>query len=205
MQLTEDQLGVVCEIFNIGVGRAAGSLSDLIGGIEVQLSVPTARLVSIRDLAAEVSEGQSAKVCAVSQKYAGPFAGTAQLIYSEQQSLELVQAMLGTNTPIERFDEAEAEALLEIGNIVLNCCVGSFGDAFGVEFATAPPAIATDTVLNVLSDFGARDPEECVLHLRMDFILAVRDLAGHLALNMDIGAVEVLRGLTDDVLAGVDD
>lgn len=201
--LTEDQADILKEAFNIGVGQSATSLSGLLGGeSEVVLSVPQVEFVSIEHLAARISP-DGADVCAVVQQYSGPISGKAQLIYNASESLELAREIIGSDTPIESIAEMETDALSEIGNIVLNACISTFGNMFSIEVATNAPEVVTDSALQVLSDFGARTPTEQVLYLRMDFILQHRNLQGHLSLTMGSRELDSLMHHVDQFLEGM--
>jgi chemotaxis protein CheC len=122
IEFDEDQLDLLKETFNIGVGQAAGALSELAGDLyEVELSIPSARLIPIRRLADELSGGTVGEVCAVTQQYEGVLPGTAILLYPEKESLALVRLMLGADHAVEEMSELASDALCEVGNILLNC------------------------------------------------------------------------------------
>lgn len=200
---TEDQTDVLKEAFNIGVGQSAAALSNLIGGErEVLLSVPAVELTSIQELARTVAPN-GGDVCAVVQRYHGPIQGKAHLLYSAQESLELARELIGSDTAIEHLSEMESDALREIGNIVLNACVSTFGNMFEIEIQTEVPDVVTDEAVAVLTDFGARRPEEQLLYLRMDFNLHDRDLRGHLSFTMGESELAGLMGYVDRFLDGV--
>ncbi|HEB53766.1 MAG TPA: response regulator [bacterium] len=204
-ELTDDQADVLKEAFNIGVGQSAAALTRLIGGDrEIQLSVPAIELTTIAELARRVSPG-GADVCAVMQRYHGPIQGKAHLLYSAAESLELARELIGTDTAVEQLSEMESDALREIGNIVLNACVSTFGNMFEIEIHSDVPHVVTDSAMAVLTDFGARSEDEQLLYLRMDFNLRDRDLQGHLSFTMGEQELADLMGYIDRFLDGVPD
>jgi chemotaxis protein CheC len=126
-QLTELQCDALGEIFNIGVGRAASSLSQIVND-EVLLSAP-AVLVVPREKAAELLLGKEFRqFSSVSQNFSGPFDAQAMLIFPEVNALEIVRLMVGPHMSIEELSEFEQEAMCEVGNIILNACMSSLAD-----------------------------------------------------------------------------
>jgi len=64
-------------------------------------------------------------MCSVSQEMRGGFDGRSMLIFHEKNSMEVVRQLMGNNLPDEMIIEMQEEALNEIGNIVLNACIGT--------------------------------------------------------------------------------
>ena len=114
--LTELQVDLLKETFNMGVGQAAMALSEIAAGEEIELSVPYVELKSIEDLEVQIRETAGDEVCGVSEAFAGPFEGRAMILYSQEESLELVKIMLGETIPVEQLSEMEGEALCEVGS-----------------------------------------------------------------------------------------
>jgi chemotaxis protein CheC len=85
---------------------------------EVVLSVPTIIFETREELATRL--GQSNTVISVSQEMDGPFAMNSLLVFSPEDSLDVVREMLEDHLSDESITELQSEALSEIGNIVLN-------------------------------------------------------------------------------------
>jgi len=181
--LERDAVG---ELINIAIGRAAAALSELVGD-EVKLSVPFVELSdaesTARRLGVEMGGGDTV---AVRQHFDGRMEGDILLIFPEHRSLELVRSMLGDQVPLDQLTDLEREALLEIGNIILNACLGSLANQSGLTLESSLPTYVRGLPARVLG--GARpvgDPE-LVLFLHVDFELLNRDISGYLAFVMDI-------------------
>jgi len=198
MNLTETQTDLLKETFNIGVGLAASSLSELSGGEEILLSVPTVEFKTLLDLEASVRESSGDEVCGVSETFSGPFDGSAMMLYSKKESLELVKIMLGETIPVEQLSEMEGEALCEVGNIVLNAVISALADMFGTEIGTEVPVLHTGNCMEVLQKSLGVAEEHQVLHLRMDFSLASHHLEGDIGFFLDVVSVEKLAQALDD-------
>ncbi|CAA7616569.1 chemotaxis protein CheX [Magnetospirillum sp. UT-4] len=190
----------VTEMLNIAIGQAAASLSRLVED-EVQLSVPFVDFLSpdeaVRRLESETSDGDSV---AVRQRFSGPFQGTILLIFPERRSLDLVRHMLGDQVPLDQLTELEQEALMEVGNIILNACLGSLANQLGLKVESSLPACLRGRGAAILA--GGADPaEELVMFLHVDFRLLAKDISGYLAFVMDIASaqqfVAAVRGFLD--------
>ena len=88
--LTDIEIDALTEIFNVGAGRAALSLSEIVGD-EVQLSVPTLDVLRTREIDEHVLALASARFAAVSQIFDGPFDAEAVLLFAEAHALEIVR------------------------------------------------------------------------------------------------------------------
>jgi len=168
MTITGAQLDALTEIFNIGAGRAASSLSDIVGD-EVLLSVPRVEFYRAHEVNAKVLSLSSARLGSVKQKFKGPFDLTASLLFTEERALEIVQEMLGSQVQKEDLVEYEQEAMCEVGNIILNACLSAMADMLGIAFESTLPEYSSaepDVVIERLVA-DADNPLMLVLHINM--------------------------------------
>lgn len=168
MTITAAQLDALTEIFNIGAGRAASSLSDIVGD-EVLLSVPRVEFYRAHEVNAKVLSLSSARLGSVKQKFRGPFNLTASLLFTEERALEIVQEMLGSQVQKEDLVEYEQEAMCEVGNIILNACLSAMADMLGISFESTLPEYSSaepDVVIERLVA-DTDNPLMLVLHINM--------------------------------------
>lgn len=135
-KLTPRERGLLVERFNTGIDEAAASLSRLVKQ-SLTLSVLEVEFESVSQLAQHFNEDCS--MCSVSQHMSGPFKTKSMLLFTEQGSLEVVRLMLGSAMSDEALAELYQEALLEIGNIILNACIGSMSRFTAMTFRIDPP------------------------------------------------------------------
>lgn len=193
-ELQHDALG---EIFNIGVGRAAASLSQIVND-EVLLSAPSV-MVRHRDQAAAVLlDAELRQFSTVSQTFSGPFEAQALLVFPESNALEIVRLMIGPHMSIAELSEFEQEAMCEIGNIILNACMSSLADLFGISFeSTLPLHRFGDTEhLPILSG----DEDQMVLILQVDMIISQRHIQGHILFMLSVASMSSLLACLDRYL-----
>src|SRR2546426_8959442 len=144
LNLNEIQHDALVEIFNIGAGQAAAALSGIVNE-EVAMSVPSISFQNRAAAAQMLDNCEARRICGVSQHYIGAFNTEAILIFLEDKSLEFVRLMVGDAISMEDLTEMEQEAMCEIGNIILNSCVGTLANMFGSELQGSLPLYMTGT------------------------------------------------------------
>jgi chemotaxis protein CheC len=192
--LSEVERDAIAESFNIGMGVAASALSEMVGS-EVALSVPDIQLVE--RAAAQASDyGQSLPIAGVREDFAGPMSGHALLLIPEHRSLELVRVLLKQQVDLDYLTEMEQDALVEVGNIILNSCLGSIANMIDAELCTKVPR-AVHGKWSDLVQGESSGGEDVIMQLRMDFSVEDIDVSGYIAFLMDIDSIgNFRRGLS---------
>ena len=197
--LSELQHDALVEIFNIGVGHAARSMSEIVNE-EVTMSVPSISFLNRTDAAAMLGNKKGERVCGISQHYEGAFSTEAILMFPEDKSLDIVRLMVGESVPLKELTEMEQEAMSEIGNIILNSCIGTLANIFSQELSGSLPVYHVGTSEEILSASGAQ-ADNIVLMLHIDFILETHQIHGYVAFILDLSAMQDLQGQLDTYLA----
>nr|CRH04562.1 putative MCP methylation inhibitor CheC-like protein [Candidatus Magnetococcus massalia] len=214
IHLDASETDALKELFNIGIGRAANALGQMVHD-EVFLSVPEMAIVS-RDEALELIVRHSAEqVAAIRQGFHGQFSGSALLVYPESNSLELVRSLLGEDIPLESLTELEQESLLEVGNVILNACLGSFANLMNLELTFDLPEFMKGQSQKLLAisshDLTSSETplidDGHVVFLIVDFITGdntpkKHHIKGYVILLLDAVAVENLRQMIAKMLQG---
>ena len=190
--LSELQHDALVEIFNIGVGHAAKAMSEIVNE-EVTMSVPSITFVNRADAAAMLGNKEASRVCGVSQHYEGAFQTEAILMFPEDKSLDIVRLMVGESVPLKELTEMEQEAMSEIGNIILNSCVGTLANIFQHELEGSLPQYHVGTSDEILTATGS-GADTVVLMLHIDFLLEKHQIHGYVAFVLDISALHDLKG-----------
>lgn len=180
--LTDMQRDALTEIFNIGMGRAAHSLSQMAND-EISLAVPSLALATRRDACAVLSRTAGGRVCSVTQELKGDFTAEAILIFPESSSLSIVRLMVGDAYPGD-LTEMEEEALTEIGNIIINACFGTLINMLGGDYMISLPTSKIGSCDDIL-DLPNKAADEIVMLLYIDFVLKNRTIYGHVAILLE--------------------
>ncbi len=193
--LSELENDALIEIFNIGVGHAAASMSAIVNEA-VRMSVPSISFIPRAEAARLLGAGDAGpdRICGVSQHYAGAFETEAILMFPEDKSLDIVRLMVGEAVPLKELTEMEQEAMCEIGNIMLNSCVGTLANIFQRELQGSLPQYHIGTSDQILSATAAGSQADAVvLMLHIDFLLEKHQIHGYVAFVLAISALHDLK------------
>lgn len=200
--LSEIQRDALVEIFNISIGRAAAAMSNIVNE-EIKLAVPSFRFMTVSEAADVLCAGsEGRRICGVTQTYKGSFDAEAILMFPEERSLEIVRMMVGESLPLEELTGLEQEAMSEIGNIILNACLGTIANIIGGKFISTLPIFRLGTSREILhaDDKGSDD---YVLFIYIDFIMEKREIHGYVAFLMNIPSIAGLLESVDRFIGKV--
>ncbi|AZP11113.1 MULTISPECIES: chemotaxis protein CheC [Undibacterium] len=177
--LSELHLDALTEVFNVGAGRAAASLSEIVGD-EVKLSVPSIEVKKSSEADSSVIALNSARFGAVSQQFSGPFDAEAVLLFTEDHALEIVRDMMGSQMSIEELAEFEQEAMCELGNIILNACLSAMADMLSISLNSSLPTYRIATTEEIFKGISNSTDQPYILVLHIDLTIEKRHSEGHL-------------------------
>ena len=192
MELTERQNDSVTELINIAFSRTAASLSELTGH-RVLLDVPQVSLFPISQLAVELSKFLPAEIATVHQVFSGPLAGDALLLLNYDGAVMLTDLLTDEHAQSTRLDESAREVLTEVGNILLNACLGVFGNLLHVWVSFSVPHLHLET-LNDLVDSVIADKDEVRYALVIYTAFRLRDsaISGYLVIALSVASLDRL-------------
>jgi chemotaxis protein CheC len=193
MILTEHQQDALTELINIAFSRTAASLSDLTGQ-RVLLDAPQVEvrpLVELNGLLApRVQEGD---VATVHQPFAGPMTGDAFLLLSYSDAVTLTNLLTGAQIQSNRLDISAREVLTEVGNILLNACLGVFGNLLQMHITFAVPRLHLNALQALLESIViTHDDQQYALVVYTSFRLRDDTVSGYLVLVLGIASLESL-------------
>lgn len=192
--LSELELDALTELVNLGVSRAAANLALMVHD-EVLLTVPRVALLTRKEAIRTLSERESKHLVAVHQIFEGDITGRALLIFPEEQSLELVRSVVGTDLSLEEIIELEQEALAETGNVILNSCLATIANSLESNLKISLPEV----LRGESSRFFSLEPPPAsgttILFIYINFALRSRDIDGYIAMMMDLPSLTSLQTL----------
>ena len=149
MQLSAVQHDALVELLNIGFGRAGASLSKLTGQ-RVLLEVPQVAVRPLDQLNQALSELVKDEVATVHQVFRGPVGGDALLLLDPAAASVLKELLTDERALPLEIDASAREVLTEVGNVLLNACIGTFGNLLKVPVAFSVPDIDVASLQVVL-------------------------------------------------------
>src|SRR6185295_10962824 len=192
MELTAVQKDALIELLNIGFGRAAASLSQLTGH-RVVLEVPQVSVHPIAELDASLKRVITNDVASVHQIFSGPVAGDALLIL-DYAAAGMLKELLTNEPPLPLpLDASAREVLTEVGNILLNACLGTFGNLLQVQVTFSVPQLSLDTLTQVLQSLIVnREGLRYALVVHAGFRLRDTEVRGYLVTVLSVASLDRL-------------
>ncbi|HYV03616.1 MAG TPA: chemotaxis protein CheC [Blastocatellia bacterium] len=145
MELTERQKDALTELINMAFSRTAASLSELTGH-RVVLEQPTVAIYPIEELSTALAEFLPAEIATVHQVFSGAVTGDALLLLSYDGAVMLTDLLTDDRSKSGRLDASDREVLTEVGNILLNACLGMFGNLLQVHVTFSVPRLHLETL-----------------------------------------------------------
>jgi chemotaxis protein CheC len=145
VELNPIQHDALVELLNIGFGRAGASLSKLTQQ-RVLLDVPQVAVHPITHLNQSLGRLVNERVASVHQVFSGPVAGDALLLLDPIAAATLTELLTDVPPISMDLDPSSREVFTEVGNIVLNACIGTFGNMLDVPVSFSVPNVDVTTV-----------------------------------------------------------
>lgn len=192
MELTALQQDALIELLSIGFGRAAASLSQLTGH-RVVLEVPQVSVHPISSLDSALRALVQDEVASVHQIFSGPVAGDALLIL-DYKGAAMLKELLTDEPPLPLpLDASAREVLTEVGNILLNACLGTFGNLLQVQVSFSVPQLSLETLSEILRSLTInREGLRYGLVVHAGFRLRDAEVTGYLVIVLSVASLDRL-------------
>ncbi|HUS35745.1 MAG TPA: chemotaxis protein CheC [Verrucomicrobiae bacterium] len=189
MELNDRQKDTLTELINIGYARAAGALSDLTGH-RITLAVPEVAIHPIEEITPALEQVVGGEITSVNQFFGGTISGNAILLLDKSAAL-LLNRLLTDRPAAEALDESAREVIIEVGNIVLNACLGVFGNLLHVQITFTVPHLQVDEVEQIMRSIRIQDQSfRYALMIHTRFHLRASDVSGYLVIILGVTSLE---------------
>jgi len=142
-------LDALREVGNMGAGRAATALSQMLGRT-VTMDVPAASVLPLEQLSAPLG-GPEALVAATYFRVHGDAPGRLLVVLGEASLGPVVGALLGLPSgQAPALDATAQSAIKELGNILCSAYLNALADFLGFPLLPSVPALAIDMAASVL-------------------------------------------------------
>ena len=192
MKLTERQSDALSELINIAFARTGAALSELTGH-RVVLNPPEVAVYRTEELRPVLAKFVPGDVASIHQVFAGPVAGDAVLILNYAGAVQLTDLLTDGHQPSVFLDESAREVLTEVGNILLNACLGMFGNLLNVHVTFSVPRLHLET-LDELIESTTTDKAEMHYALVIYTAFQIRDssVKGFLVIVLSVASLDRL-------------
>jgi chemotaxis protein CheC len=186
MILTESQKDALVELLNIGFGRAGAALSKLTGQ-RILLEVPEVSVHPVAQLGTSLERVSAATVASVHQVFSGPVGGDALLLLDPVAASTLKELLTDEPALPLELDASSKEVLTEVGNILLNACIGTFGNLLKVPVSFSVPDIDIDSLRGVVARMvGVGDAMRYALVITAGFRLREAEVTGYVVIVLTV-------------------
>jgi len=198
MHLTATQQDALIELLNIGFGRAAAALSQLTGH-RVLLAVPEVTIHPVDEVSETLERVIRTDVASVHQIFSGPVAGDALLILDQAGASMLKELLTDEPALPLSIDASAREVLTEVGNILLNACLGTFGNLLRVQVSFSVPQLSLETVGAILETLRInREGMQYALVVHAGFKLRDAEVHGYLVIVLSLASLDrMLRAVEE--------
>ena len=192
MQLTEQQNDALTELINIAFSRTAAALSEITGQ-RVLIGAPQVAISPIGELAATLSQFIEGQVTSIHQVFSGPVGGDALLLLNREGASALSDLLTGGDGQAQRLDASGREVLTKVGNILLNACLGMFGDLLHVHLRFAVPLLHLEELDDLLKSLVVgKDELRYALVVHTTFNLRDSAIGGYLVIVLGVTSLDRL-------------
>lgn len=190
MLLSEKQLDTLKELINIGVGKAANLLNDMVQS-HVKLSVPKIKVDYVSNLQEELVHLKGEILSAVKLGFKGTFSGTTEIVFPVASAQKLVSLLTGERIDSPNLDSLKTGTLNEIANILLNSVMGVIANLLETHFRYELPAYSEESIEQLL--MTASDIDQIILFGETHFEIEQLQIEGNIIIILELSALEHLK------------
>lgn len=192
MKLTERQNDALAELINIAFARTGAALSELTGH-RVVLNPPEVAVYRAAELRGALAKFVPGDVASIHQVFAGPVAGDALLLLNYEGAVQLTGLLTDGHNPSNFLDESAREVLTEVGNILLNACLGMFGNLLNVHVTFSVPRLHLETLDELIANTtGGKTEMHYALVIYTAFHLRDSSVKGFLVIVLSVASLDRL-------------
>jgi chemotaxis protein CheC len=193
MDLNDRQRDAISELINIAFARTGAALSELTGH-RVLLNAPEVTVHPTAGLPAALAKFIPGEIASIHQVFGGPVAGDALLLLNHDGAVHLTDLLTdGGAAPSSRLDESAREVLTEVGNILLNACLGMFGNLLDVRVSFSVPRLHLETLDELLASLITDGGEpQYALVVYTGFLVRDSSVKGFLVMVLNVTSLDRL-------------
>jgi chemotaxis protein CheC len=186
ISISESQLDALQEYINIGVGRAAGMLNEMVDS-PIYLSVPLLKVFERDALREELTTRlNNHNLSAVRLRFSGDISGSAELLFPIESAATLVSLLTGEDRDSPDLDGVKIGTLTEVGNIVINGVMGSISNLLKQHMQYSIPTYHENTIDQVLSSNTLFDRDTIFLLAQAKFDIQRLEIIGEIILIFEM-------------------
>lgn len=188
MKYKSEHIEALKELTNIGIGRAASVLNEMLQS-HIILEIPEIKILLPSELKAELNFEDTEQLATVSLSFNGNFMGTASLVFPMDGAVELVSLLSGEEPGSPDLDSVRAATLSEVGNIMLNCIMGSISNILSAHLFYDIPYYSEETV-DTFYFSQASETDNVLILAKTRFVIQQLDIIGNIFMLIEMHAFD---------------
>ncbi len=182
------------KLMAIAAEHAASTLHEMIGQ-KIELSIGSVNLLPNDAAISVLANNLGRRLALVKQPLSGALTGTAAFALADEQSTNLVSMLIDQDPPVEDRGELdvtglEAEAIAELGNILLNSSVKALANHLSAQIETGLPVVDRGTPISVTRQVSHNNQE--LILSRISLRSNGANIDGHILLALDAASMTKL-------------
>ena len=191
MLLNPEQEDALKELLNIGVGRAAGALNQILDK-PISLQIPNIMLSQTSELHHELAQFDDHTLSTVQLPFSGSYSGVATLAFPAEAAPKLVKILTGQTTEDDELNAMKVATLTEIGNIVLNGIMGSIANVLTETMSYSVPTYQETRATHLIQITPQEDDPSIVLWAQTRFTVHEYDISGDIFLMFKSNCLDTI-------------
>ncbi|MBI4664881.1 MAG: chemotaxis protein CheX [Nitrospinae bacterium] len=187
--LSPQHLDALTEIVNIGVGRAANVLNEMVGS-PIQLKVPSVKVVDPAGILDELRSHIGLRAACVNMPFQGSLTGLASMVFPPESAVKLVSLLTGEEITGVEMDSLMVETLNEISNIVINSVIGQISNMMRQKIYYSIPTFHGGKVEDILTHSLYKNGR--IIIANAEFQVKAHNIQGNIMLVFEIASFESL-------------
>ena len=181
------------ELFNIGLHRAAASLSELTTQ-RIIVDLPRLWVCPIDEMHGRLMDILDGDLATVHQIFRGSVTGDAVLVLQYDSATRLAALMTQGSVALGgRLDQSAREVLAEVGNVILSSCLSAFGDILHVAVSFSVPRIHVESLDGLLRSLVVdNDDLHFALIAATRFRLSEGEVGGYLIIAVGMTSLSLI-------------
>ena len=195
MNLDGLDIDALTELFNIGLHRAAASLSDLTGQ-RIKVDLPQLWVTPVEEMHGRLESIMLGELATVHQIFKGKMTGDAVLVLEYESATRLADLLTEGGVALDgRLDQSAREVLAEVGNVILSSCLSVFGDMLKVSVSFSVPRMHVESLEGLLRSLVIdHDDVRIALLAATRFRLTEKEVGGYLIIGVGVTSLSLING-----------
>lgn len=192
MKLNDRQTDALAELINIAFSRTASSLSQITGH-RVLVEVPKLSIHPMDELSTILESLMGVDVATVHQIFTGSVSGDAFLVLNADGAKTLSHLLTDQQTRGKKLDTSAREVLTEVGNILLNACLGTFGNILQMRIQFSVPRLHVHELGDMLTSLViGKEEMRYALVIAAQFKVRDSEVSGYLVIVLGVSSLDLL-------------